>query len=167
MLFSWSQLVHVHLTGAFSGEREECLMLHQGVKASHWCQTPCPPLHYHPSLAKAGALIVWSVPYPLIRNWVVRTLKSALGLHEHTKKTKFQLGFYCPGRFQAAGHPHICGCLPRQNHMNPKSYVCSKSPRCQEQCRLPHKCTIWFEYWKVSCRLPCSRFCSTTKASFF
>ena len=104
-----------------------------------------------------------------VRALVVRTLKSALSLHEHTKKTKFQLGFYCPGRLQADGHPHICGCLPRQNHMNPKSYVCSKSPRCQEQRRLPHECTIWFEYWKVSCRLVCSilGFALQLKLSFF
>ena len=82
---------------------------------------------------------------------VVDTLRSILGLHEHTKRTKFQLGFYCPGSFHADGQPHFCGCLPRHNHMNPKAFVCSKSPRCQDQCRLPPECTIWFEYWKVCC----------------
>ena len=82
---------------------------------------------------------------------VVDTLKSILSLHEHTKKTKFQLGFYCPGSFQANGQPHSCGCLPRHKHMNPKSFVCSKSPRCQEQCRFPPECTIWFDCWKVCC----------------
>ena len=80
---------------------------------------------------------------------VVDTLKSILDLHKHTKEVKFQLGFYCPGSFLADGQPHFCGCLPRKNHVNPKSYVCSKSPRCQDQCHLPHKCTIWFENWKV------------------
>ena len=82
---------------------------------------------------------------------VVSALKSILGLHEHTKKTKFQLGFYCPGSFQDDGHPHFCGCLPRLNYSNPKSFVCSKSPRCQDQCRLPLQCTIWFDCWKVCC----------------
>ena len=80
---------------------------------------------------------------------VVDTLKSILDLHEHTKKTKFQLGFYCPGSFQADDQPHFCGCLPRRNHINPKSFVCSKSSQCQKQCRLPPECTIWFECWKV------------------
>ena len=84
-----------------------------------------------------------------VRNKVVGILKSILGLHEHTKKVKFQLGFYCPGSFQGDGQPHFCGCLPRHNHINPKSFVCSKSPRCQDQCRLPRECTIWFEDWKV------------------
>ena len=82
---------------------------------------------------------------------VVDTLKSILSLHEHTKKIKFQLGFYCPGSFQTDGQPHFCGCLPRRNYINPKSFLCSKSPLCQEECCLPHECTIWFEYWKVSC----------------
>ena len=85
-----------------------------------------------------------------VRKTVVDTLKSILSLHEHTKKAKFQLGFYCPGSFQIGGQLHFCGCLPRQNHSNPKAFVCSKSPRCQDQCRLPHECTIWFDYWKVS-----------------
>ena len=84
-----------------------------------------------------------------VRKTVVNTLKSILGLHAHTKNTKFQLGFYCPTSFQAGGTPHFCGCLPRQNHINPKSFVCTKSPRCQDQCRLPHEYTIWFDYWKV------------------
>ena len=88
-----------------------------------------------------------------VRRTVVDTLKSILSLHEHTKKTKFQLGFYCQGSFQAGGWPHFCGCLPRKNHIDPKAFVCSKSPRCQDQCRLPPKCTIWFEYWKVCCTL--------------
>ena len=80
---------------------------------------------------------------------VVDTLKSILDLHERTRKTKFQLGFYCPGSFQADGQPHFCGCLLPDNYVNPKSFVCSKSPRCQDQCRLPRECTIWFEHWKV------------------
>ena len=88
-----------------------------------------------------------------VRKTVVDTIKSILDLHEHTKKTKFQLGFYCLGSFQADGQPHFSGCLPHQNYTNPKSFLCSKSPRCQEQCRLPHKCTIWFEYWKVCCNV--------------
>ena len=80
---------------------------------------------------------------------VVDKIKSVLDLYEHTKMTKFQLGFYCLGSFQADGQPHFSGCLPRQNYTNPKSFLCSKSPRCQDQCRLPHKFTIWFEYWTV------------------
>ena len=86
-----------------------------------------------------------------VRKILVDTLKSILNLHEHTRKTKFQLGFYCLGSFQADGQPHFSGCLPRQNFIDPKAFVCSKSPRCQDQCRLPHECTIWFEYWKVCC----------------
>ena len=85
----------------------------------------------------------------VVRKRVVDTLKAILGLHQHTKKAKFQLGFYCPGSFQSDSQPHFCGCLPRQNLINPKAFVCSKSPQCQDQCRLPHECTIWFEYWKV------------------
>ena len=88
-----------------------------------------------------------------VRNTVVDTLKSILDLHEHTRKIKFQLGFYCPGSFQTDAQPHFSGCLPCQNHTNPKSFVCSKSPRCQDQCRLPHECTVWLEYWKVCCTL--------------
>ena len=88
-----------------------------------------------------------------VRKTVVDTLKSVLGLHEHTKKTKFQLGFYCPGSFWGDGQLHFCGCRPCQNHVNPKSCLCSKFPRCQDECYLPHECTIWFEYWKVSCRM--------------
>ena len=84
-----------------------------------------------------------------VRKTVVDTLKSILDLHARTKNTKFQLGFYCPSSFRAGCKPHFCGCLPRQNHINPKSFVCTKSPRCQEQCRLPHEYTIWFDYWKV------------------
>ena len=80
---------------------------------------------------------------------VVDTFNSILALHEHTKNTKFQLGFFCPGSFQADDQPHFCGCLPRLNYINPKSIVCSKSPRCQDQCRLPPECTIWFDCWKV------------------
>ena len=86
-------------------------------------------------------------------NTVVETIKSVLDFYEHTKKTKFQLGFYCLGSFQANGQPHFSGCLPRQNYTNPKSFLCSKSPRCQEQCRLPHECTIWFDCWKVCCNI--------------
>ena len=96
-----------------------------------------------------------------VRQTVVDTLKSVLDLHEHTRKTKFQLGFYCPGSFQADGQPHFCGCLPSQNHINPKAFACSKYPRCQNQCRLPLKCTIWFEYWKV-----CSLSCTSLVVSF-
>ena len=88
-----------------------------------------------------------------VRLKVVSTLKAILGLHEHTRKTKFQLGFYCPGSFQGDGEPHFCGCLLSQNHINPKSFLCSKSPRCQDECRLPHECTVWFEYWKVCSRI--------------
>ena len=84
-----------------------------------------------------------------VRMTVVDTLKSILGLHEHTRKAKFQLGFYCPGSFQDDSQPHFCGCLPRLNYINPKSFVCCKSPRCQDQCRIPHECTIWFDCWKV------------------
>ena len=84
-----------------------------------------------------------------VRKTVVDTLKSILGLHEHTRKAKFQLGFYCPGAFKANGQLHFCGCLPRQNHTNPKMVLCSKSPQCQDMCCLPHECTIWFDYWKV------------------
>ena len=75
-----------------------------------------------------------------VRKRLVDTLKSILGLHQHTKKAKFQLGFYCPGSFQSDSQPHFCGCLPRQNLINPKAFVCSKSPQCQDQCRLPHEC---------------------------
>ena len=92
-----------------------------------------------------------------VRKTVVDTLKSILGLHEHTRKAKFQLGFYCPGTFKANGQLHFCGCLPRQNHTNPKMVLCSKSPQCQDMCCLPHECTIWFEYWKVCF---CTCFCS-------
>ena len=86
-----------------------------------------------------------------VRKTVVDTIKLILDLYEHTRKTKFQLGFYCLGSFQADGQSHFSGCLPRQNYTNPKSFLCSKSPRCQEQCRLPPECTIWFEYWTVRC----------------
>ena len=88
-----------------------------------------------------------------VRLKVVSTLKAILGLHEHTRKMNFQLGFYCPGSFKDGGEPHFCGCLLSQNHINPKSFVCSRSPRCQDECYLPHECTIWFEYWKVCSRL--------------
>ena len=88
-----------------------------------------------------------------VRKKVVDSLKSVLDIHEHTRKVKFQLGFYCPGSFHGDGQPHFCGCLLPDNYINPKSFVCSKSPRCQDQCRLPQECTIWFEYWKVHCRL--------------
>ena len=94
-----------------------------------------------------------------VRKTVVETLKSVLDLHEHTRKTKFQLGFYCPGSFKAGGQPHFCGCLPRQNYTDPKSFVCSKSPRCRYQCRIPHEFTIWFEYWKVCCTFSCFLCC--------
>ena len=84
-----------------------------------------------------------------VRQKVVNTLKDVLDLHEHTKKVGFQLGFYCPGNFQA-DQPHFAVCLPRWNHTDPTNLLCSNSPRCQSQCRLPCECTIWFEYWKVS-----------------
>ena len=84
-----------------------------------------------------------------VRQKVVNTLKAVLNLHEHTRKVGFQLGFYCPVSFQA-DQPHFGGCLPRRNHTDPPNLLCSKSPRCQGQCRLPHKCTTWFDYWKVS-----------------
>ena len=88
-----------------------------------------------------------------VRKKVVDALKWILDLHAHTKKAKVQLGFYCPGSFRADGQPHFCGCLPRQNLINPKAFVCSKSPLCQGQCRLPRECTIWFDYWKVCCTI--------------
>ena len=88
-----------------------------------------------------------------VRLKVVSTLKAILGLNEHTRKMNFQLGFYCPGSSKDGGEPHFCGCLLSQNHINPKSFVCSRSPCCQDECRLPHECTIWFEYWKVCSRL--------------
>ena len=88
-----------------------------------------------------------------VRNKVVDTLKSVLDLHEHTRKAKFHLGFYCPGSLQADCQPHFSRCLPRWNYIGPTNLLCSKSPRCQNQCRLPHECTIWFDYWKVSCGL--------------
>ena len=89
------------------------------------------------------------------RKIVVDTLKSVLDLHQHTRKTKFQLGFYCPGSFQTDGpdDPHYSGCLPSRNHTNPKTFACSKCPCYQEQCRLPHETTIWFDYWKVCHKL--------------
>ena len=85
-----------------------------------------------------------------VRKTVVDTLKAVLDLHEHTKKVGFQLGFYCPGSLQAAGQPHFARCLLSSIHSNPRNIICSKSPRCQSQCRLPHDCTIWFDYW-VNC----------------
>ena len=42
---------------------------------------------------------------------VVSTLKAILGLHEHTRKMNFQLGFYCPGSLKDGEEPHFCGCL--------------------------------------------------------
>ena len=88
-----------------------------------------------------------------VRKTVVDGLKSVFGLHEHTKKVKFHLGFYCPGSFHGDSQPHFCRCLPRLNYINPESYLCSKSPRCQDQSGLTRECTIWFEYWKVCCSL--------------
>ena len=95
-----------------------------------------------------------------VRRRFVNTLKVILGLHQHTKKAKFQLGFYCPGSFLSDSQPHFCGCVPRQNLTNPKAFVCSKTPQCQDQCRLPHECTIWFEYWKVCCAIACKYYSS-------
>ena len=84
-----------------------------------------------------------------VRETVVESLESVLDLHEHTRKAKFRLGFYCPGSYQADGLPHLC--LPIQDHSNPTTFTCSKSPRCQNQFRLCHTYTVWFQYWKVCC----------------
>ena len=81
---------------------------------------------------------------------VVDTLISALELHAHTKKTKFQLGFYCSGSFQADSQPHFCR-LSNQRKVNPKTFASSDSPHCQDQCCLPPESTIWLEQWKVCC----------------
>ena len=83
---------------------------------------------------------------------VVDNLISALELHAHTKKTKFQLGFYCSGSFQADSQPHFCR-LSNQRKINPKTFASSDSPHCQDQCRLPPESTIWLEQWKVCCSL--------------
>ena len=83
---------------------------------------------------------------------VVDTLISALELHAHTKKTKFQLGFYCSGSFQADSQPHFCR-LSNQRKINPKTFASSDSPHCQDQCCLPPESTIWLEQWKVCCSL--------------
>ena len=85
---------------------------------------------------------------------VVDTLISALELHAHTKKSKFQLGFYCSGSFQADSQPHFCR-LSNQRKINPKTFASSDSPHCQDQCCLPPESTIWLEQWKVCC---CSLF---------
>ena len=84
---------------------------------------------------------------------VVDTLISVLDLHAHTKKVKFQLGFYCLGSFQADDQAHFCR-LSHQRKINPKTFSSSDSPHCQDQCRLPPESTIWLEQWKVCCRLP-------------
>ena len=85
---------------------------------------------------------------------VVDTLISVLDLHEHTKKTKFQLGFYCSGSFQDNGQPHFCR-LSCQKDINPRAFVSSDPPHCQEQCHLPPESNIWLEQWKVCCELLC------------
>ena len=82
-----------------------------------------------------------------VRRAVVKTLKAVLDLHEHTRKIGIQLGFYCQDSF------HFGGCIPCRNYTNPTNFLCSKSPHCQGQCSLPHKCTIWFDSWKVTCSL--------------
>ena len=97
-----------------------------------------------------------------VRKTVVDALEAILDLHEHTKRVKFQLGFYCPGSFQGDNQPHFGGCLLPSNHTNPRNFLCSKSPRCQKQCRLPRKCTIWFDYWKVTRKLHSCRYLFTT-----
>ena len=101
-----------------------------------------------------------------VRKTVVDALEAILDLHEHTKRVKFQLGFYCPGSFQGDNQPHFGGCLLPSNHTNPRNFLCSKSPRCQKQCRLPRKCTIWFDYWKVTCKLHSCRYLFTTCYSY-
>ena len=83
---------------------------------------------------------------------VVDTLISVLDLHAHTKKAKFQLGFYCSGSLQADGQPHFCR-LSNQSKINPKTFASSDSPHCQDQCCLPPQSTIWLEQWKVCCSL--------------
>ena len=63
-----------------------------------------------------------------VRKTVVDTLKSILSLHEHTKKAKFQLGFYCPGSFQIGGQLHFCGCLPPEPHQSESICLFKVSP---------------------------------------
>ena len=82
-----------------------------------------------------------------VHKTVVDTLKAVLDLHEHTRNVGFQLGFYCPGSFQPDGQPHFGRCLLSRIDSNPRNIICSKSPHCQSQCRLPRDCTIWFDYW--------------------
>ena len=89
---------------------------------------------------------------------VVGSLISVLDLHTHTKKAKFQLGFYCSGSFQADSQPHFCR-LSHQREINPKTFASSDSPHCQDQCRLPPETTIWLEQWKVCCRLLLEAYC--------
>ena len=87
-----------------------------------------------------------------VRKTVVDTLISVLDIHAHTKKAKFQLGFYCSGSFQTDGQPHFCRLSPQKN-INPKTFASSDSPHCQDQCRLPPESTMWLDQWKVCCRL--------------
>ena len=89
---------------------------------------------------------------------VVGTLISVLDLHTHTKKAKFQLGFYCSGSFQADSQPHFCR-LSHQRKINPKTFASSDSPHCQDQCRLPPETTVWLEQWKVCFRLLLEAYC--------
>ena len=90
----------------------------------------------------------------VVRKKVVDTLTSVLDLHDHTKKTKFQLGFYCSRSFQDNDQPHFCR-LSRQKEINPRAFVSSDPPHCQEQCHLPPESNIWLEQWKVCCGLFC------------
>ena len=87
-----------------------------------------------------------------VRKTVVDTLVSVLDLHAHTKKVKFQLGFYCSGSFQTDGQPHFSR-LTHQKNINPRAFVSSDPTHCQVQCRLPPESTIWLEQWRVCCRL--------------
>ena len=89
-----------------------------------------------------------------VRKTVVDTLISVLNLYEHTKKTKFQLGFYCSRSFQDNDQPHFCR-LSHQKEINPRAFVSSDPPHCQEQCHLPPESNIWLEQWKVCCGLFC------------
>ena len=86
-----------------------------------------------------------------VRKRVVDALKSVLKLHKHTKKTKFHLGFYCPG--EADGQPHFSECKPKGEYNNPNSFVCSNPnyPRCFDQRDLDQEFSIWFENWEVCC----------------
>ena len=85
-----------------------------------------------------------------VRKTVVDTLISVLDTHAHTKKAKFQLGFYCLGSFQADGHPHFCR-LSRQKNINPRTFASSDPTHCQNRCCVLPESNIWLEQWKVCC----------------